>query len=85
MYFYLSLSAPDCLSVFEFSLHYPHKISCLVMRIKQMIMHSNVSKMRNKLLPNLFRKKTKDSLGEFSNMSYGVFAAERVSRGTLSV
>ena len=29
----LTLSAPASLSVYKFSLHYPHKISCLVMRI----------------------------------------------------
>ena len=28
------------LSVCKFSLHYPHKMGCLVMRIKQMIIHS---------------------------------------------
>ena len=38
------------LSVCKLSLHYPHKISCLVMRIKEMIIHSNLSKMKNKIL-----------------------------------
>ena len=30
----LTLSVPASLSICKFSLHYPHKISCLVMRIK---------------------------------------------------
>ena len=38
---FLTLSAPASLSVCKFSLHYPHKISCLIMRIKKMIIHSN--------------------------------------------
>ena len=32
--FFLTPSAQASLSVCKFSLHYPHKISCLVMRIK---------------------------------------------------
>ena len=46
----LTLSSPGSLSVYKFSLYYPHKISCLVMRIKQMIIHSNLSKMKDKIL-----------------------------------
>ena len=34
-----SLSAPASSSVCKFSLRYPHKTSCLVMRIKQLITH----------------------------------------------
>ena len=34
---HLTLSTQGSLSVYKFSLHCPHKISCLVMRIKQMI------------------------------------------------
>ena len=30
----------------KFSLHYLHKVRCLVMRIKQMILHSNLSKIK---------------------------------------
>ena len=32
----------------KFSLHHPHKISCLVMRIRQMIIHGNLSVLKNK-------------------------------------
>ena len=40
----LTLSVPaNFISVCKFSLHYPYKISCLVMRIKQMIMHTTLS------------------------------------------
>ena len=39
------------LSVSKISLYHSYKIPCLVMRIKQMIIHSNLSKMKNKILP----------------------------------
>ena len=51
--FTLTLLAPACLSVCKFSLYYPYKISCLVMRIKQMVILGNVSKRKNSIL-NLF-------------------------------
>ena len=35
--------SPASLSVCRFSLHYPHKISCFVIRIKQMIIYSYLS------------------------------------------
>ena len=47
----LTLSAPAILSVCKFSLCYPHKISWLVMRIKQLILQSKLSWMKNKILP----------------------------------
>ena len=56
------------LSACKFSLHYPHKISCLVVRIKQLIIHSNLSKMKNKILPTCLQGNYRDSLGEFSNI-----------------
>ena len=37
------------------------------MRIKQMIMHSNLSKMKDKFSQPVFNKNYRDSLGEFSN------------------
>ena len=40
-------------------------------------MHGNLSNMKNKSLPNCLQGNYKDNLGEFSNMSYGVFGAER--------
>ena len=46
----LTPSAPASSSVCKLSLYCPHRISCLVMRVKQMILHSNLSKMRNKTL-----------------------------------
>ena len=36
------------LSACIFSLHYPHKIGCLVMRIKQLMIHTKLSKMKSK-------------------------------------
>ena len=77
----LTLSAAASLSVCKFSLHYPHKTSCLVMRIKQLIIQNNLSKMKNNILPTSLQDNCRDSLGEFSNTSYGVFGAERVKQG----
>ena len=74
----LTLSAPASLSVCKFSLYYPRKRSCLVMRIKRMVIYRNISKMKNKILPTSLRGNFRDSLGEFSNVSYGMFGAERV-------
>ena len=48
------------------------------MRIKQLIIHSNLSKMKNKILSTCLQGNYKDSKGEFSNASYDVFGAERV-------
>ena len=53
------------------------------MRIKQLIIHSNVSKMTSKISPACLRGNYRDSLGEFSNTPYGVFGAERV-KGAIS-
>ena len=46
------------------------------MRIKQKITHCNLSKMKKKILPTYLQGNNRDSLGEFSNMSYGVFGGE---------
>ena len=43
-----------------------------------MIVHINLSKMTNKIFPTCFQGNYRDSLGEFSNTSYGVFAADGV-------
>ena len=49
------------------------------MRTKQMIIHSNLSEMKNKILPTCSQGNYRDSLGEFSNTSHGVFEAERIN------
>ena len=41
-----------------------------------MIIHSNLSKMKIKILPTCLQGNYSDSLGEFSKASYGVFGAE---------
>ena len=56
---------------------------CLIMRIKQMIRHNNLSKMRNKALPTSLQGNYGDSLGEFNNASYGVIGAMRVKWGKM--
>ena len=63
------------LSVCRFSLHYPHKTICLVIRIKQMIIHSKLFMIKNQILITCLQRNYRDSLGEFSNDSYGVFAS----------
>ena len=75
----LSLSAAASVSICEFFLHYPHKTSCLVKRIKQMIINSNFIKTINKILPTFLQGCYGDNLEEFSNTSYGVFEAERIT------
>ena len=65
------------LSVSKFSLHYLHKRSCLVMRLKQVIIHRKLPKMKDKILPTCLQGNYRDSLGEFSNTSYGIIGAER--------
>ena len=57
------LSVPATLTVCKFSLYYPYKISCLVMRIQQMTIHNNLSKMKNKILPTCLQGNYRDSLG----------------------
>ena len=42
-----------------------------------MIKQSNVSKIKDKILPTCLQGNYRHSLGEFSNMSRGVFGAER--------
>ena len=50
------------------------------MRIKQMIIHSNLSDMKNKTLQTCLQGNYRDSLGEFSNTSYDLFGAERAKQ-----
>ena len=57
-----SLSAPGSLSVYKFSLRYPHKIGCLVMRIKQKVINNNLSKMKNKILLIRLQGNNRDSV-----------------------
>ena len=66
------------LAACEFSLYVPHKIGCRVLKIKQMIIHSNLSEMKNKILPTCLQGNYRDGLGEFSNMSFSAFGAEGV-------
>ena len=44
-----------------------------------MIIHCNLSKIKNNILPTCLKGNYRDSLGEFSNMSYGAVEAERVN------
>ena len=44
-----------------------------------MIIRSNLSKMKNKTLPTFLQGNYRESSGEFSNTSHGVFGAERVN------
>ena len=55
------------------------KIGCLVMRIKQKIIHNTLSKMKNQIVPTYMyvQGNHEDSLGEISNMSQDMFGAER--------
>ena len=47
------------------------------MRIKQMIMHCILFKMKHKILPTCLQGNIRDSLGEFSNISYSMLGADR--------
>ena len=58
-------------------------ITCLVLRIKQLIIYSNLSKMKNNLVPTCLQRNYRDSLGEFSNTSYGVFGADTVKNDVM--
>ena len=53
----LTISAPTSLSVWQFSWHYPHKTSCLVMRIMQNYNHTQqfICDIQ-KILPTFFLK-----------------------------
>ena len=44
-----------------------------------MIIHSNFSMMKSKIVPTCLQGNYRDSLGEFSNTSYGIYWAERVN------
>ena len=50
-----------------------------------MIMHTNLSKMKNQTLPTCLQGNYRDSLGEFSNMSYGMIWAGRVKHDTITM
>ena len=50
-----------------------------------MIMHSNLSKMKDKTLPTCLQWNYRDSLGESNNASCGLFEDERVNKHTVSV
>ena len=54
----------------------PHKVSCFVMRIKQMIIHSNLFEMKNEVLPTFLQGIRLGSSEEFSITSFGVFGVE---------
>ena len=49
------------------------------MRIKQVIMNNNLSKMKNQILPTCLQVNYRNSLGEFSNTSCGMIGAESVN------
>ena len=45
-----------------------------------MIIHRKQSKVKNKFLPTCLHGNYGDSLGEFSNLSYGIVGAEGVNK-----
>ena len=49
------------------------------MKRKQMIIQRNFPKKKYKILPTCLQRNYRDSLGELSNTSNGVFGAERVN------
>ena len=73
--FNLSAQETQSLSVCKFSLLCPYKKSCVVLRIKQIIIFNNLSKMKIEILPNCLQGNYRGSLGEFSNTLSGVFGA----------
>ena len=48
------------------------------MRIKQMIIHNKLSKLKDKILRICLQENFRDSSREFSKMSYGLFGVDRV-------
>ena len=50
-----------------------------------MIIHSNLSEIKSKILPTCLQGKYRHSLGEFSKTSYGVLGTERVKALSLHV
>ena len=50
-----------------------------------MTIHRKLSKMKNKILPSNLQGNYGDSLGEFSNTSYGVVVAEKVQLRNISL
>ena len=43
-----------------------------------MVIHNNLTKMKNKILPTCLQGNYRDNLEEFGNTSYGVFGAAGV-------
>ena len=58
--------------VYKLSLNYPNIKKLLGNENKQYIIHCNLSKMKNRILPTWLQGNYKDSLGESSNTSYDV-------------
>ena len=65
-----NLSSPANLSTSIFSLQLQYKISCSVMRIKELNTNSKLFNTKSKFLPSCFKEKYDHSFGEFSNMSH---------------
>ena len=69
----LTLSAPASLSVCKFSVHYPHKTSCLVMRKQQVVINSNLSKIKNPKFSKRVYKQTIETVWGNSAIHHGVY------------
>ena len=60
----------------------PHKTSCLVLRIKQIIIDTNLSKTKNKILPTYSQGNHRDNLGEFIDyLSHRLLQPRGILRG----
>ena len=71
---------------FKFSLHFPHKLSCLVMRIKQLIIHSNLSKMKKNLSRPDYKETMETVWARIQQcVIYSVFGAKRVKTLTTHI
>ena len=69
--------SPTSLSGCKISLHYPHKTSCFVMRKNNLIIYSNLSKMKSKILPTCLQGYFRDSLEDIWHFG-GLFHRENV-------
>ena len=78
----LTLSAQASFSICKFSSHYPHKASCLVMRIEQLVTNSNLSEMKNKILSTCLQGNCRDRLGKLIFIN-SVFRVKRVKSTVL--
>ena len=72
----LTLSAPASSSTSIFSLKYRYKISCLIVRIKELIRYSKFSSMKSESLLNYLGGEYGYSLEEYSNRTIFMFGAE---------